>query len=823
LEVKEMKSYRAVAAALVLIPSLLSFSPVWGGESNQSSRVRAELFALRDVRLLKGPLHDQQELNRAYLLKLDPDRLLSRFRSEAGLEPKAPPYRGWESESPLLPGHILGFYMSGAAMTVQATGDTVLRERLEYIVDELAEVQRAHGSGYMLAIPDGKPLFADIAAGRIRIDGLPWNGFQINGQFEPTYTMNKLMLGLYQIVLAIDSDKARQVFLRLADWFGGEIVDKLDDAQLQTLLQCEHGSLHESYVDAYALSGQDKYLAWAKRLCHERMLAPLAEGRGDFLTHFHANSNIPKYTGFERIYRVTGQDRLHRAAMNFWNDVVTRRSWVIGGNSASEHFFDPNDFTNALHAPAGPESCNSVNMLRLTEALYVTEPSARMMDFYERVLFNHILSAHDNERAMAVYYTPMFPGAYRVYADEFDSMWCCVGTGLEVPGKYGQMIYTHSPDDGALDVQLFAASEVNWAARGVTIRQATRFPYEAATTLTIRTHKPGVKFTLRVRHPAWVPDGKLGLTLNGRALPNDSHRGAYAVVDRAWDDGDVLRVELPMALNVETLPGNNRYVALLYGPIVLSGELGRTGGLTRRDFWQIETTVPRKLIPEAETPTFVDDDVTSVLSHIRPVDGKPLHFRTVGLEPNDVGVIPFFENHFQRYAVYWRRMSPEALRQEREQMAAEARQRAELKARTVDEVLIGDEDSEGAHALAGKNTNTGFGAYGRRMTTRWRDAGPGGWFSYRLALTDEQPLILRCTYWGRERGPRTFDILIDDQLLATESLGDTGSDEFVSKEIPLPETLIAGKSRITVKFQPHPSNMAGGLFDLRILRNRQKP
>ncbi len=811
------------------IDSFLPLTIVWsalflcsalaaGAESNRPATLQAQLFRLYDVRLLDGPLHQQQDLNRIYLRKLDPDRLLSWFRREGGLEPKAPPYRGWESESPLLPGHILGFYMSGAAMTVQATGDSLLRQRLGYIVDQLAEVQRAHGSGYMLAVPNGKALFADIATGHIEIDGLPWNGYRINGQFEPTYTMNKLMLGLYQIILATDSNQARHVFLRLADWFGHEVVDRLNEEQLQTLLQCEHGSLHESYVDAYAVSADDKYLAWARRLCHERMLAPLADDRGNFITHFHANSNIPKYTGFQHVYRLTGEERLHQAALNFWNEVVGHRSWVIGGNSASEHFFDPGEFTQALHAPAGPESCNSVNMLRLTEALFVTSPSARLMDFYERVLFNHILAAHDNERAMCAYYTPMFPGAYRVYSDEFDSMWCCTGTGLEVPGKYGQMVYTYAPDDSRLDVQLFAASELTWTSRNVTIRQTTDFPYEAATTLTIRTPTSGAHFALRVRHPSWVGDGRLTLTLNGQPLPNESQGGSYAVVDRVWRDNDVLRVDLPMHLTTESLPGNDRYVALLYGPIVLSGELGRTDGLTKEDFWEIRNTVPRKILPETSVPAFVVPDETDLTQYIRPAGDRPLHFRTVGLEPEDVSLIPFFENHFQRYVVYWRRLTPEAQRREQEQLAAQARECAALEKRTIDRVIIGNDTSERAHALRGQDTESGFGAYGQEMTTRWRDARDGGWFSYRLAVTQVRPLILHCTYWGRERGARAFDILVNGEPLATESLGDTGKDVFVHKEVPLPDRMLAGQSHVTVRFQAHPGNTAGGLFDLAILR-----
>lgn len=638
--------------ATVLFVSL-SAGLTGGGEDK---RVKAELFALRDVCLTGGLLGEHQERNRVYLLKLEPDRMLSWFRREAGLEPKAPPYRGWETQTPLLPGHILGFYMSGASMTVQATGDAELRKRLDYIVDQLAEIQAAHKSGYMFALPGGKAFFADVARGDIRIAGLPWNGYQINGVFAPIYTINKLLLGLYQVYLATDNEKAGTVFLKLADWFGDEVIDQLNDSQVQTLLQCEHGSLHESYVDAYTISGEAKYIKWARRLCHERMLGPLAQNQRDFLTHFHANANIPKYTGFEHIYRVTGEAPLHAAAMNFWNEVTRRRSWVIGGNSAGEHFFDPNGFENALHKPAGPESCNSVNMLRLTEALFRTEPSTGMMDVYERVLFNHILPAHENERGMFAYYTPMFPGAYRVYSDEFDSMWCCVATGLEVPGKYAQMIYTRSPENDSLCMNLFAASELNWRARGVHVRQTTGFPYEPGTTLRFDCAKPE-EFTLKIRHPAWVDDGKMEVRVNGQLVPADSKSGSDAAVRRVWQSGDVVRVELPMQLTAERLPGCKAYAAFLYGPVVLSGRLG-TGGLTKNDFWQTTTTTANKPVPEGTAPKLPAQAAVDPAAYIRAVEGKPLHFRLCG-RSQDVELVPFFENYFERYAVYWHLLNSE--------------------------------------------------------------------------------------------------------------------------------------------------------------------
>ena len=270
------------------------------------------LFPLSRVRLTGGPLQWQQEQNRKYLLRLEPDRMLSRFRSEAGLKPKAAQYGGWESPRHLLdlPGAILGFYMAGAAMTVEATGDEELKRRLEYIVDELEAVQNAYGDGYALAIKGRQGLFDEIASGKIDLVYSPKSqyGYMVNGHFAPVYTLNKLLIGLYRVHVATGSEKARRVFLRLSDWFGGKVVDRLSDAQLQKLLDCESGSMPETYVEAFLMTGDEKYRRWARRLCHERALAPLADGRLSHLDFHHGNNEIPKYTGFERVYRFTGEE-----------------------------------------------------------------------------------------------------------------------------------------------------------------------------------------------------------------------------------------------------------------------------------------------------------------------------------------------------------------------------------------------------------------------------------------------------------------------------------------------------------------------------------
>lgn len=763
---------------------------------------KESLFPLSSISLDGGPLKDQQELNRKYLLQLEPDRLLSRFRREAGLDAKAPPYRGWESEKPLLPGHILGFYMSGAAMTVQATGDATLRERLLYIVDELAEVQKANGSGFALALSHGKDIFREIQEGKIKIVGLPWTGSRINGHFEPTYTMNKLQLGLYQIWLATKSEKAKKVLLALDDWFGEEIVDRLDDRQLQTLLECEHGSMPEAYVDAWRMTGDEKYRRWAKRLCHERMLAPLADGNANFLTRFHANSNIPKYTGFEYVYQITDDERMHRSCVNEWNDVVDRRSWVVGGNGSDEHFSDPERFLDVLRR-TGPESCNSVNMLRQTEALFMTDPSARRMDFYERVLFNHILATHDNERGMTAYFTPMFPGAYRVYGDQFDTMWCCTGTGLEAPGKYAQMVYTHAPDGSSVSVQLFAPSTLDWREKGVKIVQETDFPYSDKVRLTVSVDKP-LRFALKVRKPAWCAKPSASVACR--------EESGYLVVEREWKGSSCVEVTLPMQVRVERLPGSvpgsENYVAFTYGPVVLAGELGRAGGLRKESFWTLDDHWRAPTMPEDAFPRIVAEKGDDIEKMIRLVDSKALRFRSKGFYPEEVTLAPFSDIHFQRYNIYW----PVITRALVSELEAE-------KARNVDSVRIGDRESEAAHGLKSERSHTGRGAYGRHKDKMWRDASDGGWFSYDMKVgAASGDRHLRLVFWGRERGDRRFKVLVDGEKVAEMSLGGS-KDEFVTQDILVPAKLVRGKEKVTVRFEAEPKCTAGGIFGLSMLRN----
>jgi hypothetical protein len=388
---------------------------------------------------------------------------------------------------------------------------------------------------------------------------------------------------------------------------------------------------------------------------------------------------------------------------------------------------------------------------------------------------------------------------------------------MEAPGKYGQMIYTHAADYSALDVNLFASSELNWRDRGISVRQETQFP-KAEKTRLVFSGPSQSEFTLRVRHPWWVKKGGLKISINGEAWPETRDPDGYAQIHRVWKDGDSIEVQLPMQLTEQTLPGDDHYVALMYGPIVLSGELGNDG-LNNLDFWQINSTLGYKQIPESKVPTFIADTARDILGFVKPEPASPLVFWATGTTlTNKVRLVPFYENHFQRYALYWRRFSLAEQHAENERLTAAAEAQKKLDAHTIDRVQIGDIASEKAHNFQSLRSFDGIASYDTDEPTHWRDARDGGWFSYDLNIAASvTPPMLRCTYWGQEYGPRTFDVLVEGKVVKTTSLTDTGEAKFYNVDIPLAVDQLNGKKKITVKLQAHSGNTAGGLFDLRLL------
>ena len=666
------------------------------------------LFPLTDVRLGDSQFKDIQELDHAYLLSLEPERLLSWFRRVAGLAPDAPAYPFWESEDVWgggpLAGHIMGFSLSSMSMMYEATGDEALKRKIEKMVRGLKECQDAQGDGYLLATINGRRIFEEVVSGKFTT-----NNPTINGVWEPVYIMNKIMLGLYNAYLSCDLPQAKDVLVKMADWFGYQVLDKLSYEQIQELLVCEHGSINESYITVYEITGDEKYLKWAKLLNDEDMLIPAAEER-DVLNGWHANTQIPKFTGFEKVYNYTQEDKYTRAAQFFWETVVDKHTWVIGGNSTGEHFFPVDQFEKRVPSDGGPESCNSVNMMRLTETLYQDYGRMKMVDYYERVLYNHILANYDPHEGMCTYYTSMRPEHYRKYGTQHYSFWCCTGTGMEAPAKFGKMIYAHQGSE--LYVNLFMPSELNWKDKGVKLVQNTDFPDNNKVGFVINT-AAGVHFTLNIRKPHWSIAKKMTVWVNGKKMQLAPNTEGYVQLDRSWSNGDKVEVELTPQVTVEYLKGSDKYAAFLYGPIVLAAKVDNNGLEEAYSFRFPKRTVATLEIPMLTAPALIGslDKIKKAVS--RKSDKELVFECSSEVASTTFELIPFNRIHFNRYAIYfplYKQMKDYQAVYEQEKKTIQENEM--LQANTVDHVLIQSPLSESDHKLAGVNMDWGE-AYGR--------------------------------------------------------------------------------------------------------------
>ncbi|HTI12499.1 MAG TPA: beta-L-arabinofuranosidase domain-containing protein, partial [Puia sp.] len=513
-------------------------------------------FALSDVRLKESPFLEAQRTDAKYILALDEDRLLAPFLKDAGLSPLKPNYGNWESQG--LDGHIAGHYLSAVAQMYAATGDTVFLNRLNYMLGWLGKCQERNGNGYVGGIPGGRQLWKEIAAGRVNA---------IRSRWAPWYNLHKLYSGLIDSYFLTGSNQAKRILVRLADWCLN-LTSGLSDDQMEQMLGEEQGGMNEALANAAYITRDPKYLELARRFSHRAILRPLLH-QEDSLTGLHANTQIPKVVGFMRIAQLTGDSSWAHAAEFFWNTVTRRRTVVFGGNSVREHFNPTDDFSSMLESREGPESCNSYNMLKLTKELFLSDPAGRYMDYYERTLYNHILSSQDPKGGF-VYFTPIRPGHYRVYSSPQQSFWCCVGTGMENHGKYGELIYAHKDDQ--LYVNLFIPSTLNWKEKGVQLNQMTSFPFSDTTTLTLSLTQ-SQKFVLKLRCPSWI-DGEASVWVNGQRVAVRPWEDGYLSLDRTWKNKDRIVLRLPMRTTAEPLPDGSRWVAFLHGPIVLAAPTG---------------------------------------------------------------------------------------------------------------------------------------------------------------------------------------------------------------------------------------------------------
>jgi DUF1680 family protein len=779
------------------------------GKAIAQDKLYPSMFPLGNVKLLDGPFKQRMDLNGKTLLAYDVDRLMQPYLKEAGLTAKGAVFPNWAG----LDGHVGGHYLSALAMHYAATGDAQIKTRMDYVIGELKRSQDANGkdanfAGYLSGVPNGKALWLKIKSGNT---GAQWD------YWVPWYNIHKTYAGLRDAWLYAGDETAKTMFLKLCDW-GLTITDPLSDAAVEGMMGNEYGGMNEVYADAYGMTKNVKYLNAAKKWSHKWLLNAMAAGT-DNLDNKHANTQVPKAIGFARIAELSGDAAYTKGAQYFWSTVTGKRSIAIGANSRQEYFPDASKYTDYVNVPEGPESCNSYNMLKLTEDLFRMNPQAKYADFYERSLFNHILSVIHPGHGGYVYFTPARPRHYQVYSKVNSAMWCCVGSGMENPGKYAQFAYVHKSD--SLFVNLFLASELNWKEKGVKITQTTAFPEEERTKLTVATAAPA-KFRLLIRHPSWVKSGEFKVVVGTDTVSSQSNASSYVEVNRTWNNGDVVTVLLPMHNSVEAMPNVANYVAILHGPIVLGAKTGTeslTGLVADDGRWSHIAGGPQLDLTQAPMLAAKPD---SIASRLVPVPGKPLTFKAPFLfaAKKDTSLVfePFYKIHDARYMMYWMLLTDAKTLDSLSKAQAAA---LLLEGRTIDRLVPGQQQPEVDHKMTSTNSTTGIANGESYRSAGSCTGGTGGSIAYELDTKSETDLSLMVRYWGNETScTRTFDILVDGQKLATENLiNKWKKNEFVNQEYVIPNSLVQGKARIEVKFQAT-SGTVGGLFGVRLLRKQ---
>ena len=587
---------------------------------------------------------------------------------------------------------------------------------------------------------------------------------------------------------------------------------------MERMLGNEHGGMDEVIADAYAMTGDQRYLDCARRFAHRQLLTPM-ENHQDCLDNMHANTQIPKVIGFQRIAELSGDEQWHDASQYFWEIVTQQRSLAIGGNSRREHFPTKETCIDYVNDIDGPESCNTYNMLKLTEFLNRANPNAAYGNFYERAMFNHILSTQHPEHGGYVYFTSARPRHYRNYSAPNMAMWCCVGTGMENHGKYGQWAWTRKkgekPSDDVLYVNLFVASELNWRDRGITIRQETAFPYDEKSEIAVTKGK-GV-FTLKIRKPAWC--NKFEVKGVGFEAEQYEENG-FVCISRKWKKGDRIAISMPMHASVEHMPNVPQYVAIMYGPIVLGMKTGTEDMSSLiADDSRFGQYAGGKKLPLDKAPILLPKEVSDIAGDLRPVTGKPLHFTLATRMENAIPngeLQPFFEIHDSRYMMYWLALSETDYKAYTQRLADEESARQALEAATVDKVMPGEQQPETDHRMETDNSEKGS-----TEGVFYRDARDGSYFSYLMQTKGETDLSLQLTFWGQDEWRTSeFDIYIDDTLLTSVNNSHRWrTTQFKTVDYPLPASMLEGKNEVRVKFVAHKGRQVGQIYGVRLKRN----
>ncbi len=821
---------------------------------NAQSELYPQHFDLEEVTLTNSPLKTAQDLNFETLLSYNHYRLLTPYVRQAGLTTGT--YASWESTHPSFPnwgssdfnldGHVGGHYLTALALAYAACHDSDtkvrLKERMDYMVSVMKDCQDAYDENTdgLKGFIGGQPM--NDAWRRLYSGTLDLRG---TGKCEvPWYCQHKIMAGLRDAYIYGGNEMARTVFLKLCDW-AILVTSNISDDQMETMLNTEHGGVNEVLLDAYKLTNEDKYLTAAKRFTHKMMLNGMQTLNTTFLDNKHANTQVPKYIGMERICEEDNTATTYQtAAENFWQDVAQNRTLCIGGNSYNEAFQAASAANRYIDYLNGPESCNTNNMLKLSEMLSDRTHNACYADFYEYGMWNHILSTQDPTTGQYVYFTSLRPQSYRIYSTLNESMWCCVGTGMENHSKYGHFIYTHD-GTSALYVNLFTPSTLE--STNFKLTQTTNYPFADESTITVR--QAGT-YTIALRHPAWTTgDYKVYINNVEQSINASEGTASYVNLNRTWAEGDVIRVVIPMQLRYTTCPNYTDYISFQYGPILLAAqtstdnseeatashllyeaELQNEYGHEGRMDHSPDNRASKLALTSAPLLIGERDGEDGVLSKITTTNRSLLTFSIDASRQNadsytwqTLTLKPFYQIHHARYSCYWYQQTAENFANS--SMAAEETAAAAIETRTLDFVATGEQQSEAGHDTYHANSSTG--TYNNEY---YRDATSGGYIQYTLSYEGdaiESGLSVLCRFTQADGG-RKATLYIDDTPIANihslKTFNGTVSSDFYNVEFPIPAALMRDaegnvKQSFVVKLSADKGTAVPGLYYMRLMKD----
>lgn len=593
-----------------------------------------------------------------YLKIMDADRMLYNFRSAFGVDTEgAQPLTGWEEPTGLLRGHSTGHFLSALAQAYASTGETAYKDKMDYMVAELAELQ---------AMSKGDPAEfktqctpSNAAQSMWSKDPSTWgegflsayspDQFALLEQYTPYatiwapyYTLHKITAGMIDCYLYGGNEQALEVAEGIGSWvyrrLSGCTTEDQRSQMWSMYIAGEYGGMNESLARLYEITGQEQYLEAAQMFDNTTFFDNLSVNVDDVQGR-HANQHIPQIVGAIHEYAATGDTYYYNVAKNFWEIVTDRYAYSIGGVGTGERFTDPYQQGNNILGNEGRgencETCAAYNMLKLTKDLYNYDPdNAEYMDYYERTLINQIAASqsHDTTDWMhngCTYMLPIDPGQRRDFDYDYGGFTCCNGTGMENHVKYQAAAYAKTDD--TLYVNLYMPTTVTWDEMGVSVKQETNFPSEHSK-LTVNGSGD---FTMKLRVPYWATAG-FEVKVNGETICTNPEVSTYVEIDRAWSDGDVVEITMPYTLHLDKTPDKvdgSTVASLMYGPLVMVAKDDR------------ETYVPMNWYTVVLSENL--EDSVEVVTGPDAEDGSVPHLVTNGLH-----FYPMYDAYNYRYHAY---------------------------------------------------------------------------------------------------------------------------------------------------------------------------